>query len=102
MLPNWRGNFRWRIGVPPSGSLAGSGIVPTVIQWDGGGHPSDFLPDTACRLQSLELRGPESEPLLRTLRAAGLDAQDPLEARSEGRGLAARIRTPRGIVALAE
>ena len=97
-----RGNFRWRIGVPPSGSLAQDGIAPTVIQWDGGGHPSDFLPDAGCGLEALVLHHPQAEATLRTLRAAGLDARDPVEARSRGRGLAARIRTPRGIVTLAE
>lgn len=97
-----RGNFRWRIGVPASGSLAQAGTAPTVIQWDGGGHPADFLPDTGCRLEALELHHPEALATLRALRDAGLDPRDPVEARTDGRKLAARIRTPRGIVALAE
>jgi hypothetical protein len=97
-----RGNFRWRIGVPPSGTLAQDGIAPTIIQWDGGGHPSDFLPDAGCRLEALVLRHPQAARALRALRLAGLDPSDPVEARDEGRGPAAQIRTPGGIVALGE
>lgn len=97
-----RGNFRWRIGVPPSGSLARDGIAPTVIQWDGGGHPADFLPDAGCRLEALELHHPEAPATLRALRAAGFDGEVPVEACGDGRGLTACIRTPRGTVALAE
>jgi hypothetical protein len=97
-----RGNFRWRIGVPPSGALSRDGIAPTIIQWDGGGHPSDFLPDAGCRLDALELHHPEASAILRALRLAGLDPRDPVEACGDGPRLVARIRTPRGIVTLAE
>jgi hypothetical protein len=97
-----RGNFRWRIGVPPSGALAQDGVAPTIIQWEGGGHPSDLLPDAGCRLEMLTLRHPEAPATLRALRLAGLDAAEPVQAHAEGRGLDARIRTPGGIVTLAE
>jgi catechol 2,3-dioxygenase-like lactoylglutathione lyase family enzyme len=34
ILPMERGDYRWRITVPPDGHLPGDGLVPTLIQWD--------------------------------------------------------------------
>jgi hypothetical protein len=96
-----RGEFRWRIGVAASGSLAQAGTSPTVIQWDGR-HPADVLADSGCRLEMLVLRHPEAPATLQSLRLAGLAAQEPVQAHHVGRGLEARIRTPRGIVELRE
>lgn len=92
-----RGDFRWRIGVPPSGRLAQAGVAPTIIQWSTR-HPAETLPDAGCRLEKLLLRHPEAPATLRGLHVAGLPAEEPIEAHAEGRGLEARIRTPRGIV----
>jgi hypothetical protein len=100
VLAATRGDFRWRIGVPPSGSLAQDGVVPTMIQWDGGGHPSERLPDAGCRLEALVLRHRDAPATLHMLRLAGLDAAEPVEAEAAGHGLRARIRTPKGIVEL--
>jgi hypothetical protein len=102
VLPFARAAFRWRMALPPSGSLAQDGTAPTMIQWEAGGHPSEFLPDAGCRLEALVLHHPEAPATLRALREAGLDHAEPVEASASGRGLAARIRTPRGIVALGE
>ena len=46
-----RGNYRWRIGVPRDGRRPGGGALPTLIQWEGGLHPADALPDTGVRLE---------------------------------------------------
>src|SRR5690349_21733313 len=92
-----RGDYRWRIGVPASGNLAHDGIVPTIIQWSGA-HPSDALLESGCRLEKLVLRHPEARSTLESLRRAGLDASEPIEADPEGRGLELHVRTPRGIV----
>ena len=96
-----RGEYRWRIGVPPSGRLAQDGVSATVIQWEGT-RPHEFLAQSSCRLETLVLRHPEAAMTLRTLHSAGLDPSEPVEARADGIGLIARIRTPRGIVELAE
>lgn len=94
-----RGSYRWKIGVPPSGSLALGGIAPTAIQWQGA-HPSGELPESGCRLEALVLRHAEAAHTLHVLRQAGLSPDEPVEPRSDGAGLEARIRTPRGIVEL--
>lgn len=94
-----RGEYRWRIGVPPSGSLALAGTAPTVMQWQGR-HPAEALAESGCRLELLLLRHAEAGHTLHALQAAGLPVEEPIEARHEGEGLEARIRTPRGIVEL--
>ena len=96
-----RNAFRWKMGVPRSGRLAQQGIVPTMIQWQDG-HPCDAAPETGCRLERLVLRHPEAARTLEVLRAAGLAGDEPVEAREDGAGLEAHIRTPRGIVELRE
>lgn len=90
-----RGDFRWRIGVPPDGSLVHGGIAPTIIQW-ATRHPADVLADSGCRLERLVLRGPQGEAALRRLRAAGLSPAEPIEAAGDAAGLEACIHTPRG------
>lgn len=95
-----RGEFRWSIGVPPTGRLALGGVAPTMIRWEGA-HPSERLADSGCRLERLRLRHREAPALLRALAAAGLEPGSPVEAQAAGLGLAAALRTPRGIVEVA-
>lgn len=100
VLPMSRGAYRWRIGVPPSGALAQAGTSPTPIQWETE-RPTAALPDAGCRLEKLSLSHPDAPASLAALRAAGLDPDDPVEARREGPfGLQAQVRTPRGIVVI--
>jgi hypothetical protein len=96
-----RGAYRWKMGVPRSGRLARQGIVPSLIQWQDS-HPCDAAPETGCRLERLVLGHPEAVRTLAALRAAGLAEDEPVEAREQGAGLEARIRTPKGIVELRE
>jgi 8-amino-7-oxononanoate synthase len=53
-------------------------------------------------LEALVLAHPEARATLQALKDAGLDPADPVLAGNTGRGLSARIRTPRGIVAIPE
>jgi hypothetical protein len=48
-----RGDYRWRIGVPRDGRLPCDGACPTLIQWEGGLHPADRLPESGCMLLDL-------------------------------------------------
>lgn len=95
-----RGEFRWSIGVPPTGRLTLGGVAPTMITWEGA-HPAERLPDAGCRLEKLVLRHREAPALLRSLFAAGLEPGSPLQAEPAGLGLSASIRTPRGLVEVA-
>ena len=51
-----RGNYRWRMAVPPDGRIPGNGSLPTLIQWEGGLHPADALPESNVRLAGFEQR----------------------------------------------
>jgi glyoxalase-like protein len=48
-----RGDYRWRLGVPPDGRLPCAGDCPTLIQWLGTRHPAPRLPEIGCRLVDL-------------------------------------------------
>jgi hypothetical protein len=94
-----RGDFRWRIGVAPSGNMVHDGIAPTIIQWSSH-HPADVLPESGCRLEKLVLRHAEARATLDALRRAGLAGEEPIAAGAGGRGIELHVRTPRGIVVL--
>jgi glyoxalase-like protein len=72
-LPYTRGPYRWRLTVPPDGSLAFNGVVPAVIQWDGP-HPADALPESDCVWSGLFLAHPraaEVPPIFHALEISG-------------------------------
>ena len=94
-----RGDFRWRIGVPASGSLALSGVSPTIIRWQTH-HPADVLADSGCRLEKLVLRHPQAVSALHALRVAGLSPDDPIEAEDGAARMEAHLRTPRGAIVI--
>jgi hypothetical protein len=98
-----RGEYRWRIGVAPDGSLPAAGAFPTLIQWEGDRHPASSLPDSGCRLHRLTVRAPGAAGLLATLRSLGLGEDAPVRyVPAEGFGLSAELRSPRGVVLLPE
>lgn len=98
-----RGDYRWRIGVPPDGSLPGGGAFPTLIQWEGDRHPATALPDEGCALERLTVRAPGGAGFLATLRRLGLAEGAPVDVvESEGVGASAILRSPRGMVILPE
>ncbi len=89
-----RGDFRWRMAVPPSGILPFDGAFPALIQWQGRAHPAPLLPDVGLRLDRLEIAHPEAATLTRAL--AGL-MHDPRIAITSGPlTLRATITTPHG------
>ncbi|MDK9712540.1 MAG: VOC family protein [Sulfuritalea sp.] len=102
ILPMERGDFRWRITVPPDGRLPGSGLVPTLIQWDVPFHPAARLPDAGCRLMKLEGFHPQPARIKAVLDSLGVGARLDVHpcALDEAAELVAYIRTPTGLVEL--
>ena len=102
ILPMERGDYRWRITVPPDGHLPGKGLLPTVIQWDVRFHPAGRLPDAGCRLMKLEGFHPQPAGIKLALASLGLGARLDVHACAvdEAEQLVAYIRTPRGLVEL--
>lgn len=94
-----RGDFRWRITVPPDGHLPGDGLVPTLIQWLSPAHPAERLPEAGCALMKLEGFHPDAGRIRRTLDSLGLAASlalYPADA-DEPPGLLAYLKTPAGL-----
>ncbi len=58
-----RGEFRWRIGIAPTGVLPFDDAFPALIRWEGAAHPAGRLPDQAVRLLKFEVRHPEADAL---------------------------------------
>ncbi|MDP2824874.1 MAG: VOC family protein [Sulfuritalea sp.] len=101
ILPMERGDYRWRITVPPDGHLPGAGLVPTLIQWDVPFHPASRLPDAGCRLMKLEGFHPEPARIRAALSALGLASRlDVRPVTDEAPQLVAYVRTPGGLVEL--
>ena len=49
-----RGPYRWRMGLARDGSFPANGKAATLIQWEGGLHPWDALPETGVRLADFD------------------------------------------------
>jgi hypothetical protein len=95
-----RGDYRWRITVPRDGSLPAAGVFPTLIEWDGP-RPAASLPDSGCRLESLDLGHPRATAIYDSLRALGMAEGEPVELADAEPAIIARIRTPGGMAVLA-
>jgi hypothetical protein len=95
-----RGAYRWRITVPRDGSLPAAGVFPTLIEWEGA-RPAASLPDSGCRLESLDLGHPRATAIYDSLRALGLGEGEPVELADAEPAIVARIRTPGGMAVLA-
>ncbi len=89
-----RGEYRWRITVPPDGRQPLDGCAPALIEWLSSAHPAEALPDSGVRLVGLEVSHPRSLAD-RVPPVAGVRyAEGPAR-------LAATFDTPRGAVELA-
>jgi hypothetical protein len=73
-----RGKLTWRMAMPPQRQDMRN-IIPSLIQWDDGRGAAPGLPDSGCRLVSLEAEHPEIDHLRQALSARGLE--DLLKAR---------------------
>jgi len=69
-----RGALKWKIAVPPSGATVRGGLLPTLIEWPPGVHPTaQRMPDLGVRLASLTLRAAKPEPIRMALSTIGAD-----------------------------
>lgn len=96
VIPMQRGDFAWRISVPTDGHLPEGGVVPSLIQWDTGGHPAERLPDAGCRLLALVLQHPEPARVAARLESVDFEDSRLRIQHHEQPGLKALIGTPVG------
>jgi hypothetical protein len=57
-----RGDYVWRMSVPPDGALPFDGAQPALIQWESALHPAARLADCGCRLARLTVSHPDAGP----------------------------------------
>ncbi|MBI1384697.1 MAG: VOC family protein [Rhizobiales bacterium] len=66
-----RGELHWRIAVRADGRLLEDGLVPTVIEWPEGPHPSRRMAPTGLDFLGLTLHHPEPDRLAALLSSFG-------------------------------
>lgn len=67
-----RGDLRWQIAFPASGEVS-AGVMPALIQWPPGPHPSLGMADVGLRFEALRLRHPEPDRIREELARVGAD-----------------------------
>ncbi len=96
-----RGALSWRLTVPEDGHLPGGGVIPHVIEWNGGVRPWQTMPDRGCRLEELTLTHPDPLWLNNALRSLGAASLSCVRVAGGAETvLSAKIRTPTGILAV--
>lgn len=85
-LPMSRGTLAWTIAVRSDGALAMGGLLPTLIQWPPGVHPTaQRMPDLGVRFGGLTLRAAKPETVRTALTRIG--AASLVEVKPFRRGL---------------
>lgn len=90
-----RGDYRWRMAIPPNGQLPFDGAFPALIEWQGHAHPAQALPDSGLRLRRLEISHPEAVAL-RAMMAARLTDQRVVIVDGEAVAMRATFDGPAG------
>jgi hypothetical protein len=100
--PMRRGSLRWWFAFSDDGSVPGKGLLPHLIQWDEGDHPTDAMPASGCTL--VKLAGTHSDPPALNQVISSLGLADVMTIRKAAKrqppGVAAHIQTPAGMVIL--
>lgn len=87
--PMSRGALNWMITLPAGGDPPGDGTAAVLIDWLGGPHPCDTLPDHGLRLNALRITRPDGD--------ASAPPTDPRVTITAGpAALSAVIATPAG------
>lgn len=102
IIPQIRGNLEWLITIPSDGHLPGSGLIPTVIQWQVQGHPARKMTDLGCSLEAIALYHPYPEWLQEALIAIGAEQLATVHglAANQPPYMQATLHTPKGTVVL--
>jgi len=94
-----RGDLVWRITIPDDGAAVEGGVVPTLIEWPPGVHPTKRMADAGCTLERLTIRHPDAGRIASGLVAIGLEDAT-VDVVDGAPSLAATIVTPAGRVVL--
>lgn len=91
-----RGDYRWRMAVPPDGILPFDNAFPALIEWQGAAHPALALTDSGIRLARLTVTHPDGDRLATAL-AGRLDDARVTIRRGPAVALTAEFATPQGL-----
>ena len=66
-----RGDLNWQITIPQDGRLVCDGVMPSLIEWEGGSHPAEFLKDCGVTLKQLTAHHSRAADIQEQLERAG-------------------------------
>jgi hypothetical protein len=101
--PMSRNALKWLITIRDDGSMPEGGILPSLIEWGEGVHPSDGLPDRSISLKALEIHTPEpirAEEALASIGFVAAANKVCIMTSQKEPWLRARLDTPKGVVHL--
>jgi hypothetical protein len=79
-----RGQLSWQIAIRPDGSVAMGGLMPLVIEWPRGPHPSTRMADLGVKFAGLTLRPGRPSELRNALSAIGADRLADIQSPKRG------------------
>ncbi|HSP25799.1 MAG TPA: VOC family protein [Saliniramus sp.] len=96
-----RGDLSWTIACREDGKLPEGGVIPVLIQWPEGPHPSTRMSDCGLRLVEIVLRHPQPERLADWCEAIGVRHLATIDPQpSERPTVEVAYEGPQGIVRL--
>jgi hypothetical protein len=66
-----RGDLNWQITIPRDGRLVCDGVMPSLIEWEGGSHPAEFLTNCGVTLKQLTAHHSLASDIQEQLERAG-------------------------------
>jgi hypothetical protein len=93
-----RGAYTWDISVSDTGDLPFGGYGPALIEWQPPAHPCQNLPDSGCRLISLQVQHPQADQMQALL--AELIGDERICFSTGPAQISAEIQTDHGLVTL--
>lgn len=97
VLPMSRGSRTWRLTVPDDGWMPFGGLVPGLIQWSEGPHPSIGMSFLGPTLERVVLRHPEADRLRDLLEGLGVARMASIEQSGDaGPSIALVFKLPDG------
>lgn len=91
-----RGTRTWRLTVPDDGWMPFGGLVPGVIQWSDGPHPSTGMSFLGPTLERVVLGHPEPDRLREALQSLGVAHMASIEQNDAGPSMAFVFKLPDG------
>ena len=96
LTPMSRGPLNWRITIPADGRPPMHGLLPSLIQWPHGIHPTANMPDIGCALVKLEGFHPDAAKISAAVMSIGFEGEFQVFA-ADAPSLVAHIRSPSGL-----